>query len=78
MTAAHKNIEARLTCGILGVMKIGRKPRRKTEAEVLDHATTKLLAALKRDMIAKDGRVDYHKLRKEGYSGRLLARLEDA
>jgi len=29
-------------------------------------------------MLAKDGRVDSEKLRKEGYSERLIARLEEA
>jgi len=32
---------------------------------------------LKKDMKQKDGGVDVEKLRKEGYSSRLLARLED-
>jgi len=29
-------------------------------------------------MLKKDGRIDYDKLRKEGYSERLLAKLEQA
>jgi len=29
-------------------------------------------------MLKKDGRIDYEKLRKEGYSERFLARLERA
>jgi hypothetical protein len=29
-------------------------------------------------MLKKDGRVDYDKLRKDGYSERLLAKLEQA
>jgi hypothetical protein len=57
-------------------MKSVRKPRRKTDADVLDQATQNLLAALKKDMLAKEGRVDYDELRKEGYSDRLLQRLE--
>ena len=59
-------------------MKTANMRRRKTEAEVLDHATNKLLAALKKDMRKKEGRIDYDKLRKEGYSERLLNRLEKA
>ena len=59
-------------------MKTAKKPRRKTEADVLERATNNLLASLKKDMLAKEGRVDYDKLRKEGYSERLLARLEGA
>ena len=54
------------------------KRRRKSEAELLDHATNNLLRALKRDMLKKDGRVDRSKLRKDGYSDRLLDRLEQA
>ena len=44
----------------------------------MELATNNLLASLKKDMLAKEGRVDYDKLRKEGYSERLLARLEEA
>lgn len=58
-------------------MKATTKRRAKSEAEVLDHATGNLLRALKQDMQKKDGRVDYEKLRKDGYSDRLLAKLEE-
>jgi len=50
----------------------------RSEAEILDHATNNLLRALKRDMAKKEGRVDSDKLRKDGFSDRLLARLEQA
>lgn len=50
----------------------------KSEAELLDHATNNLLRGLKRDMQKKDGRVNYDKLRKEGYSDRFLAKVEAA
>jgi len=33
---------------------------------------------VKKKMLKKHGRVDYGKLRKEGYSERILARLENA
>jgi len=56
--------------------KVADKRRNKSEAEVLDHATDNTLRALKQDMLKKDGRVDIAKLRKEGYSERLLAKLE--
>ena len=59
-------------------MKATSKRRVKSEAELLDQATNNLLRALKRDMLKKDGRIDYDKLRKEGYSERLLAKLEEA
>ena len=51
------------------------KRRAKTETELLDHATNNLLRAVKRKILKKEGRVDYDKLRKEGYSDRLLTRL---
>ncbi|HUA36814.1 MAG TPA: hypothetical protein VMA35_00280 [Candidatus Sulfopaludibacter sp.] len=59
-------------------MKVTTKRRTKSEAELLDHATNNLLRGLKRDMQKKKGRVDYDKLRKDGYSDRLLTRLEQA
>jgi hypothetical protein len=59
-------------------VKATTKGRVKTEAEVLDHATNNLLRALKRDMVKKEGRVDTDKLRKDGFSDRLLAKLEQA
>ena len=57
-------------------MKATSKRRLKSDAELLDHATDNLLKALKRDMLKKDGRIDRAKLLKEGYSDRLLNRLE--
>jgi hypothetical protein len=62
----------------LKAVKATAKRRAKSEAELLDHATNNLLQALKRDMLKKDGRVDRQKLRKDGYSERLLERLEQA
>jgi hypothetical protein len=62
---------------IVGV-KATTKRRQKSEAELLDHATNNLLQALKRDMLKKEGRVDRQKLRKDGYSERLLTKLEEA
>jgi len=59
-------------------VKATAKRRAKSEAELLDHATNNLLRALKREMLKKDGRIDYDKLRKEGYSERLLVKLEQA
>jgi len=59
-------------------MKATSKRRSKSEPELLDHATNNLLRALKRDMLQKDGRIDRSKLRKDGYSDRLLDRLEQA
>ena len=59
-------------------VKVTSKRPPKSEAELLDNATNNLLSALKRDMLKKEGRVDRAKLRKEGYSERLLDRLEQA
>jgi len=59
-------------------VKATSKRRAKSEAELLDHASNNLLRALKQDMLKKDGRIDYDKLRKDGYSERLLAKLEQA
>lgn len=59
-------------------MKITKKPRRKTEADLLDQATDNLLAAMKKEMLEKEGRVDHEQLRKDGYSPRILARLEES
>ena len=59
-------------------MKATTKRHAKSEAELLDHATNNLLRGLKRDMQKKDGRMDYDKLRKDGYSDRLLTKLEQA
>ena len=59
-------------------VKATSKRRAKSEAELLDHASNNLLRALKQDMLKKDGRIDYDKLRKDGYSERLLPKLEQA
>ena len=59
-------------------VKASSKRRLKSEAELLDDATNNLVRGLKRDMLKKDGRVDREKLRKDGYSERLLDRLEQA
>jgi len=50
----------------------------KSDVQLLDHATNSLLRALKQDMLKKDGCVDRDKLSKEGYSDRLLNKLEQA
>lgn len=54
------------------------KHKEKAPADVVDRATNNLLKALKKDMARKEGGVDSGKLRKAGYSERLIARLEDA
>lgn len=59
-------------------MKVGVAKKEKSEAELLDQATGQLLKAIKRKAIKKQGQVDYSKLRKDGYSDRFLARLEES
>jgi hypothetical protein len=59
-------------------VKATTKRHAKSEAELLDHATNNLLRAVKQKILKKEGRVDYDKLRMEGYSYRLLTRLEQA
>jgi hypothetical protein len=59
-------------------VKTTRKNAAKSEGELLDHATNNLLRALKTDMVKKEGRVDRTKLRKDGYSERLIERLDQA
>jgi hypothetical protein len=59
-------------------VKVVAAKAQKSEAELLDQATGNLLRAVKRKMLKKQGRVDYGKLRKDGYSDRFLAKLEEA
>ncbi len=59
-------------------VKVAVAKTAKSEAELLDKATGSLLKAIKQKMLKKHGRVDYSKLRKDGYSDRFLAKLEAA
>jgi hypothetical protein len=43
----------------------------------LEPAISKLVRGLRRDLQKKFGRVDYERLRKDGYSELLLSRLHD-
>lgn len=60
------------------LVKATTKSRTKSEAQVLDRATNNLLRALKKDMVKKEGRVDSAKLRRDGFSDRLVTKLEAA
>lgn len=55
--------------------QMGAKQQTKA-AETLDDAIGNLVRGLKRDLKKKYGRVDYHKLRKDGFSDYLLTRLK--
>ena len=59
-------------------MKVAAVKSHKSEAELLDQGTGNLLRAVKQKLVKKQGRVDYSKLRKDGYSDRFLAKLEEA
>jgi hypothetical protein len=59
-------------------VKVAAAKRKKSEAELLDYANNNLLRALKQDMLQKEGRVNSEKLRKDGFSERIIARLEKA
>jgi hypothetical protein len=61
----------------MGDVKVAAAKTEKTEATLLDEGTNNLLRAVKQKMLKQQGRVDYAKLRKDGYSDRFLARLED-
>jgi hypothetical protein len=77
--AAHK-LAIELPCHLRHIKRVKAITKRqtKTEAELLDHATNNLLRAVKRKILKKEGRVDYDKMRKEGYSDRFLAKVEAA
>ena len=59
-------------------VKVAAAKSQKTEAELLDQATGNLLRAVRQKILKKQDRVDYGKLRKDGYSDRFLAKLENA
>jgi hypothetical protein len=58
-------------------VKIGAQKKERTEADLLDQAAGQLLKAVKQKMLKKQGRLDHTKLRKDGYSDRFIARLDD-
>lgn len=59
-------------------VKVTTAKATKSDGKLLDQATTSLLKAVKQRMLKKQTRVDYAKLRKEGYSDRFLTKLEGA
>jgi hypothetical protein len=69
-------IELQVGLGQIAHVKATGKRRIKSEGALLDHATDNLLRAIKKDMLEKEGHVDREKLRKDGYSDRLLAKLD--
>jgi hypothetical protein len=71
-------IETPLALSHIRRVKVTTKRHAKSEAELLDQGTNNLLRAVKQKIVKKEGRVDYDKLRKEGYSDRFLAKVEAA
>ena len=59
-------------------MKVAAQKSRKSDGELMDHATNNLMRAVKQRMLKREGQVDDSKLRKEGYSDRFLAKFEQA
>ncbi len=74
--AGEFGLESKRRLGQIIRVKDTMKRRAKSEADLLDHATNNLMRALKQDMVERDGGVTREKLRKEGYSERLLGKLE--
>jgi hypothetical protein len=72
------NVEFRVILSDNKTVKVGVQKKEKSEADLLDQATGQLLRAVKQKMLKKQGRVDHAKLRKDGFSDRFIARLEDA
>ena len=54
------------------------KPKQRSKEAVLDQAIQQLLGATKAEAKKKGKPLDWEKLRKDGYSGRLIEKLENA
>ncbi len=52
------------------------KAKQKSEAHILADATDRLLLAIKEKMLRAEGKVDYDKLAKAGYSAAMIERLK--
>ena len=48
----------------------------RNDANLVAQSTDQLLRAVKKRMLKRNGRVDYAKLRKDGYSEKIVVRLE--
>jgi hypothetical protein len=59
-------------------VQVGKKQPTRSEAQSLDSAINGLVKGLKRDLVKKYGRVNYTKLRRDGFSEGLLARLQQS
>jgi hypothetical protein len=59
-------------------VQVGKKQPTRSEAESLDSAINGMVKGLKRDLVKKYGRLNYTKLRKNGFSEVLLSRLQQS
>jgi hypothetical protein len=59
-------------------VQVGKKQPTRSEAQSLDSAINGLVKGLKRDIVKKYGRLNYSKLRKDGFSEGLLTRLQQS
>jgi hypothetical protein len=55
---------------------VATKPKRKKSSTVIYDAADRLLRAAKEKMLKENGRIDYEKLRREGFSAEMIARLK--
>lgn len=62
----------------LGAVNEGKKQKSKRGPQSLEEAIGNLVKGLKHDLLKKYGRVNYARLRKDGYSDYLLSRLKRA
>lgn len=60
------------------IVQVGKKQPTRSEAQTLDSAINGLVKGLKRDIVKKYGRLNYSKLRKDGFSEGLLSRLQQS
>ncbi len=55
---------------------VATKPKRKKSSTAIADAADRLLRAAKEKMLKQNGRIDYEKLRREGFSAEMIARLK--
>jgi hypothetical protein len=57
-------------------VQVGKNNPTKSESQTLDNAINIMVKGLKRDLMKKYGRVNYAKLRRDGFSEILLTRIQ--
>lgn len=53
-----------------------KRPKEKSDESIIADATDRLLLATKKKMLKEEGRIDYDKLVRGGFSGEMIARLK--